>query len=131
MRRTMKYVTSGVAALLAAGALTSAQAATQGPSAASETRGGPATAEKGAARHGKTWVMGNIIEVKKNRLAVNTENGRMRTFALTKKTAIVVDGKRATAADLKPGAPVMAAYEGTGAHAKAIRVEVDESRRAK
>ena len=130
MKRTMSTMPYlAAAALLAAGLAGTAHAAIpagQGPAATSGAKAAPTAQRRAAAHHRATWLMGNIIETKKDSLAINTENGRMRTLKLSRRTDIVVDGKRASASDLKPGAPVMASYEGTGAHATARIVTVDE-----
>jgi hypothetical protein len=51
----------------------------------------------------------------------------MRTLKLNHGTDIMVDGKKAAVSDLKPGAVVMASYEGSGTHATATRVQVEET----
>jgi hypothetical protein len=118
------YLPVVAAALVAAGAAGTARAATGAGGSAGPTV--PPAKPGASAHHRITWVMGNIIEAKKDSLAINTENGRMRRLKLNGKTDIVVDGKRASATALEPGAPVMASYEGTGAHAVAKVVTVDE-----
>ena len=50
----------------------------------------------------------------------------MRRLKLNGKADIAVDGKRASTTALEPGAPVMASYEGSGAHAVTTVVTVDE-----
>jgi hypothetical protein len=86
--------------------------------------------ETKAAKPAPTWVMGNIIAVKHHTIAINTENGRMRTVRIGRKTEIVIDGQKASARELKAGAPVMVAYRG---HARpwAVRIEVDERKPVK
>jgi len=123
MKNTIKYSLYAVACLAAAGAGSSARAAI------STSNGGSAPLARNGSgtQRGESWVMGNVVAATGHRLAINTENGRMRTLKLGTGTKIIVNGKRATTRDLEPGALVMASYEGSGAHATALHVGVDEA----
>ena len=70
---------------------------------------------------------GNITRMTQGSLTVSTDRGRTRTLALTRGTTITVNDQKASAADLKPGAAVMAFYVGPGAHPRAILVGADEA----
>lgn len=91
---------------------------------------GPAAAgpQAKSARPGERWVFGRLIAVKKGSLAIDS-SGHMRTLRIGTGTRIVVNGERASARELEPGAPVAASYEGTGRGATATLVKADEVRR--
>ena len=113
--KTKYLLTSFVGLFVAAGGLSSVRAAEVAPS---TVRGNSTMSVQGGAKkeNGSQWVMGNIIMVKKHRIAINTENGRMRTFRIGHKTDIVVDGRAAKAGDLRAGDPVVASYKGHAVH---------------
>ena len=125
MKNKVRYLlVSFVGLLVAMGGLSSARAAEVAPGA---TSGNAAMSmQKGMkAGQGPQWVMGNIIMLKKGRIAINTENGRMRTLRIGRKTDIVVDGQAAKASELRAGDPIVASYKGHAAHPWATRLEVD------
>jgi len=124
MKTKLKYLLASSAALLVAvGAASMARA----DEAASAATASPATKVQAKKAQTPTWVMGNIIRVKHHRIAINTENGRMRSLRISGKTTIILNGKKANARELKAGAPVMASYFGPKAHPVAIRIEVNEA----
>ena len=75
-----------------------------------------------------TWVIGNIIAVNRHAVAINTENGRMRSLALNARTKVLINGKRGSARDLERGDLVLASYEGNGSHAKVSLLQVNDLR---
>ena len=122
--KTKRNLVSSLAVVVAAALAGSSASAAES---ATATNAPPSAMSKApqAAKPAPTWVMGNIIAVKHHRIAINTENGRMRSVWIGRKTEIMIDGRKASAGELKAGAPVMVAYRGH-AHPWAIRIEVDE-----
>jgi molybdopterin-binding protein len=138
MRSKIGYVLVPFAALLVAASNQSSSAAPaakaqQGTSVGTEgSHAGTRTAAGSQnERSHRSWTMGNVIESKKNAVSINTENGRMVTLQVGPGTDVVVNGKKTSPNDLKlkPGADVFAAFEGTGQHARAAILEVDDTGR--
>ncbi len=137
MTRKIGYVLAPLAGLMvAAGAQGASSAGSEGAQTGSAARAGtpaspaaPQTATAPSARNGRSWVMGNVIEARKDVVSINTENGKMIILQLGPRTDIVVNGKKASTSrlDIKPGADVFAAFEQTGQQPRAVILEVDET----
>jgi hypothetical protein len=130
MKTAQRNLVSSLAVIAATALVGSSTRAAENVPEASSSPSATMQKETKAAKPTPTWVMGNIIAVKRHTVAINTENGRMRTVRIGRKTEIVIDGQKASARELKAGAPVMVTYRG---HARpwAIRIEVDERKPVK
>ena len=73
---------------------------------------------------GQQMIQGTIAKVDGigNNLTIKTDNNQEETLAVDASTAILVNGKKATVADLKTGQLAAIAMEGQ----KAVRVEVSD-----
>jgi hypothetical protein len=73
---------------------------------------------------GQQIIQGTIARVDSigNNLTIHTDNNQEETLAVDATTAILVNGKKATVADLKTGQLAAVAMEGQ----KAVRVEVSD-----
>jgi hypothetical protein len=73
-------------------------------------------------------VTGTVAQVSADEVQVDTANQPGLKLKVNNSTRITVDGKDASASELREGTQVRASYQGTGDQATAIRIEARSSR---
>jgi hypothetical protein len=77
---------------------------------------------------GEHYAIGHVAEAAKDHLVIERESDGMIRLKVSRGTNVMIEGRKASADQLRPGAPVFAAFEGNGKDVTASAVRADRPR---